>query len=139
MLAALALAAALAAPAASAEAAPPPREIAAGVHLIPGGFLPGRGPDGNTIIFDAPDGLVVVDTGRHVWHSDAILAFARERARPISAIINTHWHLDHSSGNARLKAAFPNATIFVTTAIDRVLAPGGFLERGVAESRARLA
>src|SRR5262245_34089383 len=138
MIAALALAAALGS-AADQPQAPPPREITHGVALIAGGFLPGRGPDGNTIIFDAPDGLVVVDTGRHVWHSDAILAFARERARPISAIINTHWHLDHSSGNARLKAAFPNATIFATTAIDRVLAPGGFLERGVAETSARLA
>jgi glyoxylase-like metal-dependent hydrolase (beta-lactamase superfamily II) len=139
MLAALALAAALAAdPPAPLPEAPPPREIAQGVHLIPGGFLPGRGPDGNTIVFDAPDGLVVVDTGRHAWHSDAILAFAHARQRPIAAIVNTHWHLDHSSGNGRLKAAFPNATLFTTTAIDRVLAPGGFLERGVAESRARL-
>ena len=75
------------------------RDLAAGVHLQPGGFEPGRGPDGNTIIFDGPQGLVVVDTGRHSWHSDAILAYARERGRPIAAIVNTHWHLDHSSGN----------------------------------------
>jgi glyoxylase-like metal-dependent hydrolase (beta-lactamase superfamily II) len=117
----------------------PPREIAPAVTLIPGAIQPGRGPDGNTIIFDAPDGLVVVDTGRHVWHSDAILAFADTRARPIAAIINTHWHLDHSSGNGRLQARFPNATIFTTTAIDRVLAPGGFLEHQIEDSRTRLA
>jgi len=124
------------------EAAPvlePPREIAPGVTLIPGAIQPGRGPDGNTIVFDAPDGLVVVDTGRHVWHSDAILAYAAQRERPIAAIINTHWHLDHSSGNGRIQARFPNASIFTTTAIDRALAPGGFLERGVAGSRERLA
>ena len=57
--------------AAQPPAAPPVRELAAGVHLQPGSFEAGRGPDGNTIIFDAPEGLVVVDTGRHVWHSDA--------------------------------------------------------------------
>lgn len=124
---------------AAAPMAPPPRELAAGVTLLPGGFEPGRGPDGNTIVFDAPDGLVVVDTGRHSWHSDAILALAEARGRPIAAILNTHWHLDHTSGNRRIKAVFPRAQIYTTSAIDRVLQPGGFLARGIEPSRARLA
>src|SRR5262245_54702657 len=136
MLAALALAAALAAPAASAEAAPPPREIAAGVHLIPGDFLPGRGPDGNTIIFEAPDGLIVVDTGRHSWQSDAIIAFAHAHHRPITAIVNTHWHLDHSSGNGRIKAAYPQAQLYTTNAINGALT--GFLARNLAQANAAL-
>jgi glyoxylase-like metal-dependent hydrolase (beta-lactamase superfamily II) len=118
--------------------APPPRELAPGVHLLPGGFEPGRGPDGNTIVFDAPDGLVVVDTGRHTWHSDAILAFAGARGRPIAAIVNTHWHLDHSSGNRRIKAAFPNARLFTTNAVDRALGPDGFLTTNLARTRERL-
>lgn len=125
--------------AADAPAAAPPREIADGVHLLPGGFPPGRGPDGNTVVFEAPGGLIVVDTGRHAWHSNAILAFAAARGRPIAAIVNTHWHLDHTSGNGRLKAAYPGARLYTTSAIDGVLAPGGFLERGVEGSRARLA
>ena len=119
--------------------APPPREIAPGVVLLPGGFEPGRGPDGNTIVFDAPEGLVVIDTGRHVWHSDAILAYAEARGQPIAAIVNTHWHLDHSSGNGRLKARFPNAQVYTTNAIDRVLAPGGFLVRNLDGARGMLA
>jgi glyoxylase-like metal-dependent hydrolase (beta-lactamase superfamily II) len=110
-------------------AAPSVRELAPGVHLVPGGFEGERGPDGNTVIFDAPQGLVVVDTGRHVWHSDAVLAFARARSRPIAAIVNTHWHLDHSSGNGRLRAAYPEALVHTTNAVDRMLAPGGFLTR----------
>ena len=84
---------------------PPPQEIAPGVVLLRGAILPERGPDGNTVVFDAPEGLVVVDTGRHAWHSDAILAFARAGTRPVAAIVNTHWHLDHTSGNGRIKAA----------------------------------
>ena len=53
MLAAILLAAALAAdPPADAPQSPPPREIARGVHLIPGSFLPGRGPDGNLMDSD---------------------------------------------------------------------------------------
>jgi glyoxylase-like metal-dependent hydrolase (beta-lactamase superfamily II) len=109
----------------------PPAEIAPGIHLIRGAVVPGRGPDGNTILIDAPDGLIVVDTGRHTYHSDAILAFARERQRPIAVIVNTHWHLDHSSGNVRVKAAYPKARVYTTTAIDRALAPGGFLARNL--------
>ena len=115
--------------------AEPPVEIAPGIHLIRPVAMPGRGPDGNTVIFDAPDGLIVVDTGRHATQSDAILAFARDRQRPIAAIVNTHWHLDHASGNRRLKAAFPKARLYTTTAIDKVLAPGGFLARNLEQTK----
>jgi len=120
-------------------AAPHVREVAPSVHLLAGGFEPERGPDGNTVIFDAPQGLVVVDTGRHTWHSAAILAYARERGRPIAAIVNTHWHLDHSSGNGRLKAEYPRARVYTTTAIDRVIAQGGFLARNADGAREMLA
>jgi glyoxylase-like metal-dependent hydrolase (beta-lactamase superfamily II) len=115
--------------------APPPREIAADIWLLPGAMLPERGPDGNTVVFAGPGGLVVVDTGRHAWHSDGILAFARERKQPVLAIVNTHWHLDHSSGNGRIKAAYPGAKVYTTTAVDRALAADGFLTRNAAAAR----
>ena len=117
----------------------PPVEIAPGIHLIRPVAMPGRGPDGNTVILDAPGGLIVVDTGRHTSQSDAILAFARERQRPIVAIVNTHWHLDHASGNGRLKAAYPQARVYTTPAIDKVLAPGGFLARNLEDAKKMLA
>ena len=129
----------LQASAASSTPTPEPAvEVAPGIHLIRGAVVPGRGPDGNTILIDAPDGLIVIDTGRHTYHSDAILAFARERKRPIAAIVNTHWHLDHSSGNIRLKAAYPKARVYTTTAVDRALAPGGFLARNLETTRQAL-
>ena len=118
--------------------APPPERIAPGVELLRGAILPERGPDGNTVIFDAPQGLVVIDTGRHRWHSDAILALARAKDRPIAAIVNTHWHLDHTSGNGRIKVAFPNAPVYATNAVDRVLTEGGFLARNLESSRSML-
>jgi len=116
--------------------APPVREIAADTYLLPGAILPGRGPDGNTVILSARDGLVVVDTGRHPWHSDAILAFAAARARPITAIVNTHWHLDHTSGNGRLKAVHRGASVQTTPAVIAAVAPGGFLARNLEAARA---
>ena len=123
--------------AASPPSAPPPREIAPGTFLLPGAMLPERGPDGNTVVLVGPDGLVVVDTGRHPWHSDGILTFARSRKQPIAAIVNTHWHLDHSSGNGRVKAVHPEAQVYTTNAVDRVLEPGGFLTRNLAAAKAQ--
>jgi glyoxylase-like metal-dependent hydrolase (beta-lactamase superfamily II) len=55
----------------------------------------------------------------------------------VTAIVNTHWHLDHSSGNRRVKAAHPQAKVYTTRAVDRSLAPGGFLARNVAAARER--
>ena len=122
---------------ASQPSAPPAREIAPDTFLVEGAILPDRGPDGNTVILVAPNGLVVIDTGRHTWHSDAILAFAQAQRRPIIAVVNTHWHLDHSSGNGRVKAAHPGAQVYTTTAVHQALAPGGFLARNLAEAQAR--
>jgi glyoxylase-like metal-dependent hydrolase (beta-lactamase superfamily II) len=121
-----------------APVAPPPRELAPGVALLPGAMLPERGPDGNTVVFDAPGGLVVVDTGRHAWHSDGILAYAKSRGRPVAAIVNTHWHLDHTSGNGRIRTAYPGAPVHATDAVDRVLADGGFLARNLESAKPML-
>jgi glyoxylase-like metal-dependent hydrolase (beta-lactamase superfamily II) len=137
MIGILALAQA-AAVAADAVTAPLPEKIAPGIYLLPGAMLPGRGPDGNTVVFDAPEGLIVIDTGRHAWHSDGILAFAASHKRPIAAIVNTHWHLDHSSGNGRIKAAWPKPAVYTTSAVDRALAEGGFLARNLASAKPML-
>ena len=124
---------------APAPAAPEaPVEIAPGMHLIRTASAPGRGPNGNTVIIDGADGLIVIDTGRHKEVSDAILAFAKQRQRPIVAIVNTHWHLDHASGNGRLKAVYPKARVHTTTAIDKVLEPGGFLARNLEGTKKQL-
>lgn len=97
-------------------------------HLIPGRVpLDWQGPDGNTVILDAPRGLIVIDTGRSPMHAQKILDYAKARGRPIAAIVNTHWHLDHNTGNADLRAAHPKAEVYATTAIEGALV--GFLGR----------
>jgi glyoxylase-like metal-dependent hydrolase (beta-lactamase superfamily II) len=90
-------------------------------HLVRGSFVPDRGPDGNSVFLDAPDGLILVDTGRHPGHQDKLLAFAKARGRPIAAIINTHWHLDHSGGNAEIRAAYPRAELHTSAAVEGAL------------------
>jgi glyoxylase-like metal-dependent hydrolase (beta-lactamase superfamily II) len=106
-------------------------------QFMPGGWEKDMGPDGNSVLIDAPEGLIVVDTGRHPAHQSAILAAARARNRPIAAIVNTHWHLDHTGGNAELRAAFPRAEIIGSNAVERALT--GFLPRSRAAAAARIA
>jgi glyoxylase-like metal-dependent hydrolase (beta-lactamase superfamily II) len=97
-------------------AAPPPSW-----HLVPGTFEPGRQPDGNSVFLDAPEGLILIDTGRHPAHQAKLIDYARMRGRPIAAIVNTHWHLDHTGGNSEIRAAYPKAAVYGSTAVDGAL------------------
>lgn len=92
-----------------------------GHHLIPGQVPLDAGPDGNTIIFDGPKGLVVFDTGRHPEHAQAILAYASARRRPIAAIVNSHRHLDHITGNWDIRRAYPEVQIYASGALEGAL------------------
>lgn len=103
----------------------PAEELAPGVTLLPGRFVQGAQPDGNTVVFRAPDGLVVVDTGRHAAHTQQILDLAARLGTPIAAVVNTHWHLDHLGGNPRVRKAHPEARVWASLAIEE--ARTGFL------------
>jgi glyoxylase-like metal-dependent hydrolase (beta-lactamase superfamily II) len=98
-------------------------------HFIQGRVpLDWQGPDGNTVVLDAPRGLIVVDTGRSPMQAQAILDYAKARRRPIAAIVNSHWHLDHTTGNYDIRQVYPNAEVYASTAIDGALV--GFLNKG---------
>ena len=118
-------------------AAPKIKLVEPDYHLIPGSVPLDKGPDGNSIFLDAPRGLVLVDTGRHPEHAEKLLAYAKQRGQPIAAIVNTHWHLDHATGNLDIRQAYPAAHVYATTAIDGALR--GFLARGREQSDKRLA
>jgi glyoxylase-like metal-dependent hydrolase (beta-lactamase superfamily II) len=108
-----------------------------GYHLIPGAVPLDNGPDGNSIILDAPDGLIVVDTGRHPDHAQAIMDYAKARGRPVAAIVNTHWHLDHTTGNWDIRQAYPQVSIYGSNALEGALAT--FLKKSREQSDAALA
>jgi glyoxylase-like metal-dependent hydrolase (beta-lactamase superfamily II) len=98
-----------------------PVEIAPGVHLLRGEFVPGRQPDGNSILLEGRGGWIVVDTGRHREHTQAIL----DVAKPLVAVFNTHWHLDHTGGNLLVRQFAPGPRIYATGAMSAALE--GFL------------
>ena len=99
-------------------------------HFIPGAVPLDSGPDGNTIVLDAPRGLIVFDTGRHPEHAQAIMDYAKVRHRPIAAIVNSHWHLDHTTGNWDIRQAYPHVDVYASGALK------GALETFLADSKA---
>ena len=90
-------------------------------HFIPGAVPLDSGPDSNTVVIDAPKGLIVFDTGRHPEHAQAILDYARSRHRPIAAIVNSHWHLDHTTGNWDIRRAYPRVEVYASSALKGAL------------------
>jgi len=101
--------------------------IARGIDLIVGTYVPDQQPDGNSILIRGPDGLIVFDTGRHIQHTQQIIDFAQQANRPIRAIINSHWHLDHVGGDARIRTLYPDVQIYASDAIKGAM--NGFLAR----------
>jgi glyoxylase-like metal-dependent hydrolase (beta-lactamase superfamily II) len=106
-------------------------------HLIPGAVPLDSGPDGNTTVLDAPQGLIVFDSGRHPEHAQAIIDYAKARHRPIAAVINSHWHLDHTTGNWDIRQAYPHVNVYATNAIEGALAT--FLKKSRADTDKMLA
>lgn len=105
--------------------------LAPGTLLFEGAFPPGRQPDGNSVMLAAPGGWIVFDTGRHRAHAQRLLDQAGASGRPVAAIVNSHWHLDHASGNRLLRDAYPAAQVLASGGAKVALA--GFL----ADSRRR--
>lgn len=65
--------------------------------LAPGvGLLIGQ--DGNVVMVSGPRGVLIVDDQR----PRSVPAVVAAANGPITHVINTHWHLDHSGGNALL-------------------------------------
>src|SRR5260370_1038144 len=52
--------------------------------------------------------VLVIDPG---FQPDLILDALRDEGLQVSAILNTHGHVDHLAGNAAMKKAFPTAPI----------------------------
>lgn len=100
--------------------------LAPGVLLVPGGYEARRQPDGNSLLLKGEGGWVLVDSGRHRAHTEAALAAA---GGDVSAVLNTHWHLDHLGGNAWLRSQRPGLQVWASPAVAQALAPDGWLDR----------
>ena len=94
-------------------------ELATGLHLI-------QGPGGNIAVLDGPDGLTVVDSGVPMRAKEVFETVKRVGGKPVSRLINTHWHFDHAGGNEVFARA--GATILATAATRKRLATDQYTE-----------
>ncbi len=64
-----------------------------------------EGSGGAVAVLTGPDGKVLIDAGIGVSRPQLTRTLAGLGADPITHLINTHWHFDHTDGNAWLNAA----------------------------------
>jgi glyoxylase-like metal-dependent hydrolase (beta-lactamase superfamily II) len=64
-----------------------------------------EGSGGNVAVLTGPDGKVLIDAGIGVSRPRITKALADLGADPITHLINTHWHFDHTNGNEWLNSA----------------------------------
>lgn len=96
------LAACVAVVAARAWAAPPretleTRQLAPSLYLI-------TGAGGNVVLMVGPDGVFLVDDKVAPMTPALRQAIGRVTNKPVRFVFNTHWHADHTGGNAVLGA-----------------------------------
>jgi glyoxylase-like metal-dependent hydrolase (beta-lactamase superfamily II) len=74
------------------------------VHRLRGGVAVLEGSGGNVAVLTGPDGKLLVDAGIGVSRAQMLTALDGLGDAPITHLINTHWHFDHTDGNAWLAA-----------------------------------
>jgi cyclase len=67
-------------------------KISDGLDLI-------KGAGGNVAVLHGSDGLLVVDSQIPARGKEVLETARRIGGKPISTLINTHWHFDHAGGN----------------------------------------
>ncbi|MGE0862253.1 MAG: MBL fold metallo-hydrolase [Vicinamibacterales bacterium] len=94
-------------------------QLADGVHTLTWTTPPGSPAISNSTFIVGKDDVVLIDTGLSRGAGEAILeGLRRVTAKPVSTVINTHWHGDHIFGNQVFRRAFPAAR-FVAHAATR--------------------
>ena len=80
---------------------------------------------GNSVAVIGDDGVLVFDTGNIPSMTRRQIAEIRRLTdKPVRFVVNSHWHPDHTLGNAEYRAAFPGVTVIGTSATR-----AGILER----------
>lgn len=88
-------------------------EVARGAYAVlsPPGHL--AGANAGVVLFE--DAVLVIDTHMVPSAARELLAKLPSLSKsPVRYVVNTHWHPDHTQGNATYRAAFPTGTIFVS-------------------------
>ena len=74
-----------------------------------------EGSGGNIAVLTGRDGKLLVDSGFTVSKPRIVEALNSLSGEPIAQLLNTHWHTDHTDGNAWLNEAGAKITAHVNT------------------------
>jgi glyoxylase-like metal-dependent hydrolase (beta-lactamase superfamily II) len=74
-----------------------------------------EGSGGNIAVLTGKDGKLLIDSGFMVSRSRVSQALDKLSADPITQLINTHWHTDHTNGNDWVHTAGAAITAHVNT------------------------
>lgn len=92
-------------------------QVAPHVHLIYRPIATNAPYEGNSIVIEQSDGLVVVDAGGSPPSGGYIVAEIKKLSnKPVKDLIYTHYHGDHNLGAGAFLKAWPNVTIISTAA-----------------------
>jgi glyoxylase-like metal-dependent hydrolase (beta-lactamase superfamily II) len=69
------------------------------LYVIHGAYVPG-----NVTALITSEGVILVDDDFDVDHDNLMKKLREVTSQPVKYVINTHFHNDHSGGNAKLKA-----------------------------------
>ena len=69
------------------------------VYVIQNAFVPG-----NTTALITNDGVILVDDKFEIDHDNVVAMLKTVTSQPVKYVVNTHYHADHSGGNAKLQA-----------------------------------
>jgi glyoxylase-like metal-dependent hydrolase (beta-lactamase superfamily II) len=73
----------------------------------------------NTLWLRAPDGMIVIDSGRNITGGHRAVAQIQQTGLPVTAVLVTHPHPDHVGGLGVFREAYPDAPIYASEATAR--------------------
>jgi len=104
--------------------------VADGVYVVRHQDAPDAFPQGNTTLIVGARAALVVDSGYLPSTAREDIAQIRQWTdTPVRYLLNTHWHYDHTLGNAAYRDAFPGLSIVAHSQTRRQVAgysPGWF-------------
>jgi glyoxylase-like metal-dependent hydrolase (beta-lactamase superfamily II) len=88
----------------SAQQKPQPAPVPSTIEKLRDDLFVLKGEGGNVTVLVTDEGAVLVDNKFERNHDDIVAKVRTLTDKPIRYVINSHWHGDHSGGNARLRA-----------------------------------
>ena len=91
-------------------------KLAEGVYFIQHKNAPDHFTESNTVVIIGDKGVLVVDSCYLPSSAREDIAQIRKWTdKPVRYLLNTHWHNDHTQGNASYAEAFPGISIIAQT------------------------